>query len=183
MQIPVTLINAAGGGAMTQLYDNTASGAIASWDVSGISQAYNHLEIIVNARGDTAATNTGLELRFNNDSAANYDYQHVKGIAALTVAAEFLGLTSAEIGAVSAATATADISGFVKATVSDYASSTFRKQIISQSATQTGVTSGTLSIFNILNAWRSTAAVNRITVFPAAGNFIAGSRLTIYGLL
>ena len=30
--------------------------------------------------------------------------------------------------------------------------------------------------------WRSTAAINRVTVFPATGNFIAGTRLTIYGM-
>jgi hypothetical protein len=31
--------------------------------------------------------------------------------------------------------------------------------------------------------WRTVGtAINRITVFPAAGNFVAGSRVTLYGL-
>jgi hypothetical protein len=31
-------------------------------------------------------------------------------------------------------------------------------------------------------SWSNTAAINRITLFPGAGNWIAASRLTIYGL-
>jgi hypothetical protein len=171
------------GGAYQQLYDNIAGVAIASWDVQSISGSYTHLKAIVTARGDTAAADVAVQLRFNNDSGANYDKQQLSAAGAVASGSETFGATSVEIGRVPAASATANKAGQVEFTLPNYAATTFQKSFNSVSADTTGQSASTIA--SIVNAclWRNTAAVTRITILPGAGNWIAGSRLTIYGML
>jgi hypothetical protein len=165
-----------------QLYDNIASGAIASWDVTGIPQTYNHLRIVLNARGDTAATLTETHARFNGDSSAIYDAQYLLTSNTTIVAAATAALNKAQTGEIPAASATADKAGTVVSVIADYKSTTFQKTIISDHGAMLDQTTAMRRAMNY-GLWRSTAAINQITVLPTAGNFIAGSRLTIYGLL
>ena len=169
--------------AMMQLYDNVAAGAIASWDVSSISQAYNYLKVLVQGRSDNATVLTTILLRLNNDSAANYNGNNPTFQNATVVGGETLGATSMPVGAVPGSTATANRPGNSELVIHDYKGTVFHKQVTG-SAMHTRDDSTTNQEVQLLGGlWRSTAAVNRITVTPAAGNFIAGSRLTIYGLL
>jgi hypothetical protein len=182
MLIPVTQINAAGG-AMAQLYDNIASIAIASWDVQGISQAYNHLKLIYTARGDAVATVIAVNIRFNNDSGAVYDYEITYSSNGTAAGGVAIAATGGQIPGVAAASATANKVGMGEVLIPNYTGTTFEKMGAAvggrtESTAAAGQTQETDS-FN----WRSTAAINRITIFPTSGNFIAGSRLTIYGLL
>jgi len=45
-----------------------------------------------------------------------------------------------------------------------------------------GTTSSNLKILNQALWWRSTAAIMRLDLFPAAGNFVAGSRIRLIGV-
>jgi hypothetical protein len=182
VQIPATQINAAGG-AMTQLYDNIASGAIASWDVTGISQAYNHLMILLMGRGDTAATSVGAQLRFNNDSAAGkYTSQYVYGFGG-SAAGVFIGGTFLNLPEFSAATSDAGACSAETIHVPSYTQTTFHKSITLTVYNPRTYGSGSEIGFSGGGAWKDTSAINRVTIFPATGNFVTGSRLTIYGLL
>jgi len=163
------------------VFDSTAGGAVASFDTGAIIPAgYAHLRVVLQARGDTAAVGTNLLVRFNNDSGANYDIQYHVGQASAAAAAESFAGTSGYIGSMAAASAPASVSGQAEMIIANYAGTTFQKTYLSQSATKTGTTTGLMFAYHISGFWRSTSAINRITVFPAAGNFVAGHRMTVY---
>ena len=183
MQIPVTQINAAGG-AMTQLYDNTASGVIASWDLSGIAGTYASLLIYVNARGDDAGGGPiNLWLRFNADSGANYDWQLLQGNGATVTSSNNFANLAIFSGYLPNATATANKPLVSRIEIPNYSGTVFHKETFAQNSAVTGTALSTTWTVQIQGVWRSTAAINQITVLPSIGNFVAGSRLTIYGLL
>ena len=172
--------------AMVQLYDSTLGVATASFDVSSISGAYNHLRLHLLIRGDTAAANTRFQMRFNNDTAGNYDWQRMFLAAAGPPGGqESFAATSLEVGDIPAATSTASLFGQGVIDIAAYAQTTAHKleQFSGTSIEGPGTGTGNMVLWSSGGRWRSTAAINRITIFPAAGNFIAGSRLTIYGLL
>lgn len=164
------------------MYDNIASGAIASWDVTGIAQTYAHLQLMIAARGDTAAAATQLNLRFNGDSAANYYTDGLTASAAAASAIEQLAQTSGRASGMTAATANANYAGCTTVMIYNYAGTTFRKNFSSQGGRVTANSTTNITPEYALGFWDSTAAINQITVLPGAGNWIAGSRLTIYGL-
>jgi hypothetical protein len=168
---------------MAQLYDNVASGNIASWDVSSISQAYNHLRIVFSGRGDGAAVVTPVHMRLNNDSGANYDSQYLIGQKTLVVGAEQIGATYGWPGEYVDASATANLAANFDLLLVDYVSTTFYKTWVSKSYAPWGVLTNTVAVAGFGGTWRNTGAVNRVTILPNSGNFVAGSRLTIYGLL
>jgi hypothetical protein len=169
--------------AWAQLYDNIAAGAIASWDVSTGLTGYNHLKIVCHGRGDTASANVGVIIRFNNDSGANYAAQRVGGSAATAAAAEINSTASPIIGAMTGSTATANHAGGFEVTVPNYAGTTFFKGAYSVGGFASALTTTNLEVDAREVVWASTAAITRVTILPSAGNFILGSRLTIYGLL
>ena len=165
-----------------QLYDNTASGAIASWDVTSIPQTYNNLELVLYARGDGAASNITVSVRFNNDSAANYDNQSIQGNQAATQATGVEAGTSAGVADIPGSTAPATHSGLTLIDIPSYTATTFFKNGTSRGGSRCVAASTFLSQDRFIQ-WRSTAAINRITVLPSSGNFITGSRFSIYGVI
>ena len=178
-----SLVQSGGGGAMAQLYDNIASGAIASWDVSSISQAYNHLQILFAGRADNAVTAQVMGFRLNNDSSASYYTQRMDGVATSVSGTESIGNAAGLCGDVAGSSAPAGMVGGFILTIFDYKSTTFNKAFASQVMSQWGTSTGTVRASAFGGTWNNTAAVNRFYLFPNAGNFVAGSRLTIYGLL
>jgi hypothetical protein len=170
--------------AMAQLYDNVLSGTTASWDVQNISQAYNHLRIVLYGRGDNAATETTVSLRFNNDSAANYDWSIAAFTNASTVSANSAA-SAAQISGVVLPGATAPASSFGSSTfdIPAYAGTVGQKNVQNAGWYKRNTTAADFITSVGGGIWRSTSAINRIQIIGGTGSFIAGSRLTIYGLL
>lgn len=168
---------------MVQLYDNTASGTIPSWDVPTISQAYNHLRLLILGRSDNAAAVIQVCVQFNGDTAANYHAQRVSAQAAATVGSETLNTATPPIGYIVAAAGTANRAGQIEAMILNYTGTAFHKLITATSFESSTDASGSQNIESDGAVWKNTAAINRITVKPTSGNFVAGSRLTIYGLI
>lgn len=171
-----------GAGAVVMLSDTTLGADTASFDVQSISASYKHLQLVLLARGTTSATEEGLALRFNNDSGGNYDTQIAYGLGAGAGAFEALAGTSAGLHAMPAATAPASAFGMATILIPGYAETTRHKTGVAEIYRRaTAVTGGLLRSTSGFS-WRSTAAINRVTIFPGANNFLAASRLTIYGL-
>ena len=164
-----------GGGAsgVSAIFSSTLGADAASWDITGISNAYSALMILCRIRGATAGTNTGAFIRFNNDSGANYSYVDTGGVGAA-------GQTAANLGSVAASTATANDIGEFCAYVPGYSGTTFFKGMqCGCGYTNAGVTS--LFVYRH-HLWDSTAAINQVTVSLQAGNILAGSQLTVLGV-
>jgi hypothetical protein len=162
--------------------DTTLGGSAANIDVTSIVATYAHLLVVIYARGDTALTSTPLSLRFNNDSAANYDYQQLKGSAAAATASETFAQTAMVAGNMAANTAGANLFSAHIMFIPHYAGSANNKIALSIASLKTGTTTGLMTDNLVGGFWRSSAAINRITLLPAFGNFVTGTRATIYGM-
>ena len=164
------------------LYDSTLGVASASVDITGIVADYAHLRLVAYLRGDTAATGIVVNARFNNDSGANYDGQSLSGTGSSTTAGESFGQTSVRVGRCAAASAGANLFGIIVVDIPHYAGSANNKIALSHCADKTGTATGNLFVEHNSAAWRSSATITRITLLPSAGNFAAGSRVTLYGM-
>lgn len=169
-------------GALVLLEDKLLTAAAASFDFTGIPATYRHLLLIVNGRGSVAAGSTLLQLTLNGDGAANYDGQRLVGIDITPSASAQAAATFVNVGDLAGATLPAGISGHTTLTLYDYAGTTFQKTLTGSAGVRFGVAAADMVLTNFMGAWRSTAAVTRVTIAPAAGNFIAGSRATLYAL-
>lgn len=169
-------------GAMTQLYSSTLSSAAASFDVSSISGSYTHLMIVCMVREDAGGLQN-FSLRLNNDSGSNYD----RALNALFGANPTFSAAAAAnllyLGDVVGAAASANVASYIQLLIPYYAGTTFYKTVLGQVGGSFGTlgTTGSYEQFVISGLWRSTSAVNRITLF-GGNNLMAGSALTIYGV-
>ncbi len=160
----------------------TVLGSATTFDISGISGSYNHLQVVFVGRNDQGSGQAVL-MRFNNDSGSNYEYQYVYGSAGTPGAAEGIGQTSMRIGNVIGTGGVAGGGGTVNIMIPDYTRTTFHKMFTGVGFRKDQNSSGNMVKEDPAGAWRNTAAITRIQVFPAAGNFIIGSTLSIYGIL
>lgn len=180
--IPVAVVSGAGS-SLTKIEDQLLGSPAASFDFQNIPATFINLQIFLSARGDTAATSTTLNVRINNDSAAHYDRElQVAHSGTLATSETILG-TEAIVGDVAANSATAGMVGSYLLTFFNYAQTTFFKNFTSSSG-GFGRASSTNDVWleAVFSEWISTAAINRVTLFPGAGSFLAGSRATLYGL-
>jgi hypothetical protein len=159
------------------LADTTLVAAAASISFASIPATFAHLMLVGLARGDTAATSIALQLRFNNDSAANYNVEVLTATAAVAAAATNTGLTAGWGNAIPAATAAAGHFSPVVIFIPNYASATPDKSLFGL-----GFLPANPQLQIAGSLWASTAAINRIDLFAGAGNLLAGTRFTLYGL-
>lgn len=148
--------------------------------MSSIPQTFAHLRLVLQARDTQAVASLNALLRFNGDSGANYDAQYVAGSAAVASAAESLAATSIQF-AIPGASAGAGLFGATVIDIAQYAGTTGHKCAVMLSALKTGTATGNLTAAARVGFWRSTAAINQITL-SAGTAFDIGSRFTLYGL-
>lgn len=186
-------------------YSGTASTAATSWGsfpvkldeqllastassvtfVNPLPTGFRHLAIEWYARGDTGSVNTAVTLRFNNDSAANYDWQSFdQQGTSTTVPTEHLGDTGIGIGQVPAASATANYFGQGRAEIYYYQSAVGNKLAMSDGAwAESNLTGAAARLMNRCGKWRTVGTpVTRLDLLPAAGHFIIGSLFTLWGI-
>lgn len=156
--------------------EQTPTGTTATF--SSIPSTYTHLRIEYIARGDTAATNTGMLMYFNNDTTAGNYYSE---IASATDTGITVGeADSAQIGNCAAASAAANDPGYGAIDVLYYKATTFNKSAQATSSSRRAAAQQNITTSTVY--WENTAAITRIDIILAAGNFIAGSTLRLYGV-
>ena len=159
--------------------ETTPTGTSTSFSSLG---SYRHLRIEYSARGDQAATSTLVGITFNGDTGANYDRQVMNGAATTVTAGEALAATSAQAIVVSAASAASGNVGVGTIEILDYRGTTFHKGGTVTLGYKTSNSTGGFNVRTSTFAWRSTSAITSITLTLASGNFVTGSKFTLYGL-
>lgn len=165
--------------------DKLLSGAAASFDFTGIPATYKHLQLVLYIRSNKAAQNyDGALLTFNNDSAANYDFTYSgfhHNLVYLT--GEGIGATNIPVAfGLPAATSTANYFADVIIDIPNYAQTVGYKIVSSINDYINDIGSTHFGRYMTLGFWRSTAAINRITIpTQYAAQWIIGSRATLYG--
>ena len=165
------------------VFDSTLGGAAASIDITGIPTTYAHLMVLVYGRGDSASTAINVNARLNNDSATNYGWQYVSASGSTASAADqgAAAVTSILLGQLPAASAPANVFGQINTELAHYANATNQKTLSARSLERTAaIAASSMTIFTLGGVWTGTAAINRITLFPASGNFVAGTRASVY---
>lgn len=151
-------------------------------DITGIPGTYSHLELVVIARGDAAAVNANLRLRFNNDSGANYDTERTTASGGTAPAAgEVLAGTEIGLSDMPAASAPANVFAHQVYDIPGYSRTDIQKAISGAVGWKQGTSSGGMAVRQVSGWWRSVAAITRITLFANTGQFAAGSSYSLYG--
>jgi hypothetical protein len=144
--------------------------------------SYRSLRITGMGRGTNATTSVQARLTFNTDTGTNYRNQGVYGSNA--TASAFNGLTDAYVLAadIAAASAPASVPSTFEIYIPDYAGTTFFKATNGQYGLKTGTTAASHLAVCVSSWWVSTAAITRIDITLSAGNWVAGTRISLYGV-
>jgi hypothetical protein len=146
-----------------------------------VPSGYMALACVWSARTTAALTVQSMSLRVNSDASALYDYQYVYGTG--TVAAtDGQGLTSGPCGHYPGASATTDSFGAGIFWIPDYADATHHTTWYGVSAAKWGTAAGNQRSVAVEGIYAGTAALTALMVFSNGGNFVVGSRFTLFGL-
>jgi hypothetical protein len=186
MPIPLGVLavagaGAAGGGGAFDLLETTVLGSDAAsvtFSSLGSYSAYKHLQIRMVSRCTRAATIADTFVQVNGDTGNNYAYHRMLGSGSSVGEASSINRANAFLAYTSAANATANNFATTVFDILDFSSTS--KTTTFRSLTGMVNTSGNLiGLFSGL--WNNTAAVTSINIFPEAGNFLTGSRFSLYG--
>jgi hypothetical protein len=172
---------------ITTIADTTLAANAASFDFQSISGSYKHLYLTGYLRSDRAAVDEDLGVRFNNDSAGNYDGYtfQASGTAPSVQGNEALAATSAKMGnGARGNSAPLNVFSTFELWIPHYAGGVNNKTFHGVFSEKRDVTTGNLRMLAGVGAWRSSSAVTRVTLLPVGGgsNWVTGSRATLYGV-
>ncbi len=157
------------------------AGGQATIDFTAIPQTYKHLVVTLTARTDGAYADTDIYLTFNGDTGANYDDQYLYSTGTTSGNTSALAAAHMRAGLTAGANAPAGVYAETTIEVLNYANSTPRKNV-SVRTFDHGSDTGAGYMIEEAGQWRNTAAVTRLTLTPAAGNFVAGTVATLFGV-
>jgi len=186
MLLPLGILASASGGADYELISTTVLGSSQSSVTltlpAGTSTTYKHLQIRGMARTSTVTGYTSAGIRFNGDTAGNYSAHELVGSGSGSPSSGGgANQTSPFIWRISGGSLNSNIFGSAIIDVLDAFDTNKYKTVRCLSGMEGG--SGNTIIQLTSAGWRSTAAVTSITFVDAsAGNFVTGSRFSLYGL-
>ena len=161
----------------TQILGSAVSGYTFT-NLNTYSSTYKHLQIRGAVRATLSATSESFNLRFNGDTSSNYSQHGLSGNGSSVGSYSSVGQTSAYVGQITAANATANAhSGFVLDILDSY--STSKNKTIR-------ALMGSASNYNLIaltsGSWFSTASITSVTLYAGNQNLAAGTRMSIYGI-
>lgn len=145
---------------------------------SSIPQDFKHLQIRAVVRGDAAFVGGNSQVRFNGDSGSNYSYHTLtsNGSAGTVFSTAATSESSIRLLDSAEANETANAFRVSVADFIDYAST-------SKNTTVKSLEGGGNNSRLRSGLWMNTAAVTQITIGrPFGGNFVTGSRFSLYGI-
>jgi hypothetical protein len=182
---PLGILSAAGaGGADLGSFDllesqilGSAQSSVTFSSLGTYSSTYKHLQIRFTARSTRASTLDLVNFRFNGDTGSNYSLHRLTGNGSSVSSAGASVQPNFYIGFISGGDAGGSQFGAGVADLLDPFSTTKNKTVKSL----TGSTSAPeLDLYS--GAWYNTASVTSFDLFPLAGNFVTGSRFSLYGI-
>lgn len=150
----------------------TLGSAASTITFSSIPATYTDIVLIFNGLR-TSSGDLDLQLRFNSDTGSNYSDSELRSWANNIGASRNSNATFIRLGVL-----TAD-RGILNTHIMNYSNTTTYKTVISrQDSVNTAYGMNMKACL-----WRSTSAINSITLGASAGNFETGATATIYGIL
>jgi hypothetical protein len=154
----------------------TGTTSSVTWNVSGLSSTYKHLQI--RWTGRDAGTSGDFYIQVNGDGGSNYSaHRIIAGTGGVSSS------SNVSAGAIYTGTAanTNDTSGAFAAGITDIIEpfSTTKYKTVKA---LTGVVSSNIFVAMRSGAWLNTSAITSITMYAGGGGFITGSRFSLYGI-
>jgi hypothetical protein len=146
---------------------------------------FTQLQIHGYARSDAIGTTSSLvHLRFNNDSGTNYDYSTTILRSAVTFSQQ-IGVSEIAIAAVSGNSSPAGGFDTFTAQINHYTNPTGDKAALSQGTSRGNGVSGASGVGTVVTSgwWNNSDPVTRLDVISATGDFVAGSVISLYGIV
>jgi hypothetical protein len=153
----------------------TVGTAVASVTFSSISSAYTDLVVVVS--GQVASAGIVLKIQFNSDTASNYSMTELYGTGSSAASSRRTSQTSIETSYNLVNFDNGNI-GNALINVMNYSNTTTYKTLLARTNSPSATYPGTVASVGL---WRSTAAINSMTLFAAA-NFSSGSTFSLYGI-
>jgi len=159
----------------------TTSASQSTLSFTSIPSTFKHLQLRIHARSNRASNDTSVRIRFNSDTASNYNNHRLYGNGATANADGVANDTRVVLLTVNAAGApTASYSPYVVDIV-DYASTTKFKTMRSIGGKNNNDASDGY-LFIQSGAWRSTSAITSIELTDVISTFVDGSVISLYGI-
>lgn len=153
------------------------------FDVTGIAATANDLRLVCILRGADVGTNDSATLVLNNDTGAHYNLERGEFSGATVTGQELLSQAAITLGQITAGGSTANYFSAIWIDLPGYASTTWNKQAYWKVATNLNDLTGNQEAWACEAIWRSTAAINRVTIKGVStANLATGSQLRIYGI-
>ncbi len=148
---------------------------VSTYTFSSISSSYTDLVLIVTPI--VSVDGDYVRIRFNGDTGTNYSSVGLRGNGSAATSSAFTSQTGIYLGTAQGGTTT--IPFLAKVNIFSYANGTYKTVLIDYSNDK----NGTGSVERHSGLWRSTSAINSITVYSNGGNnFNSGSTATLYGI-
>jgi hypothetical protein len=164
------------------------SGGAADVTFSSISQNYDHLEIFWNARTNFAGTNDFVNVIFNSDTTANYNFDYLDGTTATSTISGAVstksGNNNAWLTMITGANNTSGIFGVGNGLIADYSKTNRNKSMHTYGGFDDGLAGTPFGNTRIENSvWFSTNAITSILIKPYSGTLFAQhTNFTLYGI-
>jgi hypothetical protein len=167
---------------LVRLAEVTLTASATTIDFTGIPSTYRTLRLVAELRSDRAANRIdSFKMQFNGDTTeANYHSQQLIASGTAVSTAEF---NTSQAGSCSAATAQADQFGACEFVIPRYATTAHYKSWSTGGMVMTEGSADNPRMDMFGGWWKSSAAINRITLKPGSGtNFVAESYAALYGM-
>ena len=148
----------------TPIATHTTTGTVSSYTFSSIPSTYTDAILVVADLGG----DTSYKVNINSDTGSNYSSTFLYGDGS--------SATSGRGSSVTAAPTVGRRPGNTIMQFQNYANTTTNKTFISRGNASNHLVIATVSL------WRSTAAIDSITVTPETGSFASGVTFTLYGV-
>ena len=149
------------------IQSTTLTSAQANITFSSISGNYTDLVVVMTGGHPSVST----RIRFNSDTGSNYSYTGIYGDGSSAGSARASNATSGYLGSIT--------TGVIFNTIihiQNYANTTTNKTAINRKNQTNSYVEANVIL------WRSTAAINSITLFADSGNLESGTTATLYGI-
>ena len=153
----------------------TLGSAASTITFNSISSAYTDLRLVFVGTSDTGTPYANL--RFNGDTGINYSSTFMQATGSVATSVNYSDTNAMLIAANNTLSTTIPI--MYEVDLFSYAGSVY-KTILSKGS---GDKNGTGIVDRFVGLWRSTSAINSITLYTTANNFATGTKATLYGIL
>lgn len=159
--------------AVTLISTVTLTTTASTISFTSISSSYTNLRLTY--QGKVTSGYGNFFLRFNADTGANYDYQTMDGVGASASPSQTFATNYISVGLIGGVVGGGTID------IPNYKGSTLNKVAIGQGYMLYGTSSGQMIVLNHGGRWRNTSAITQLDFTCDAGDFQAGTVVSLYG--